>query len=48
VVGGIFRRSVTGAPRGLQVPAGTIQLSAAAALILQQAADEVNAGLIQP
>ena len=46
VVGGIFRRSVVGAPRGLRIPAGTIQLSASAALILQQAADEVNAGLL--
>ena len=47
VFGGIFRRSVVGAPRGLRVPAGTFQVSQPVALILQEAADEVNASIIQ-
>jgi len=48
IFGGVFHRSVIGSPRGLRVPAGSIQLDAAQALLLQQAADEVNAPLIQP
>lgn len=47
IFGGIFHRSVIGLPRGLRVAGGaTFQLSAAQALLLQQAADEVNASLI--
>lgn len=48
IFGGVFRRSVVGSPRGLRVPAGSFQLEAAVALLLQQATDEVNAPLIQP
>lgn len=48
VVGGIFRRSVVGLPAGLRLPQGTVQLSPAAARLLQEAADEVNAPLIHP
>jgi hypothetical protein len=48
VFGGLFHRSVVGVPRGLSTPDGTFQLPAAQALLLQQAADEVNATLIHP
>lgn len=48
VFGGLFHRSVVGAPRGLSVPGGSFQLPAAQALQLQQAVDQVNATLIQP
>jgi hypothetical protein len=48
IFGGVFHRSVIGSPRGLSVPGGTFQIGAADALLLQQAADEVNASLIQP
>ncbi len=48
IFGGVFHRSVIGSPRGLRVPGGSFQLDADVALLLQQAADEVNAPLIQP
>ena len=48
IFGGVFHRSVVGLPRGLRVASGSFQLDAAAALALQQAADEVNAPLIHP
>jgi hypothetical protein len=48
ILGGIFHRSVVGLPRGLTVPGGSFQLPAPMALLLQQAADEVNAPLIEP
>ena len=48
VFGGIFHRSVAGLPRGLTVPAGSFQLTAAQALLLQESVDEVNAPLIHP
>ncbi len=48
VFGGLFHRSVVGMPRGLTVPGGSFQIPAAPARLLQQAADEVNATLIQP
>ena len=48
IFGGVFHRSVIGSPRGLRVPGGSFQLDADVALLLQQAADEVNASLIQP
>jgi hypothetical protein len=46
IFGGIFHRSVVGLPRGLTVSGGSFQLTAEQALLLQQSADEVNAGLI--
>lgn len=46
VFGGIFHRSVVGAPRGLSVEGGSFLIPANQALLLQQAADEVNASLI--
>ena len=46
IFGGIFHRSVVGLPRGLTVPGTSFQLTAGQALLLQQSADEVNAGLI--
>jgi len=46
IFGAIFHRSVVGLPRGLTVPGGSFQLTAGQALLLQQAADEVNAGLV--
>jgi hypothetical protein len=46
VFGGLFHRTVVGMPRGLTVPGGSFQIPAAQALLLQQAADEVNAALI--
>ncbi len=48
IFGGLFHRSVVGAPRGLTVTGGSFQISAAHALLLQQAADEANASLISP
>lgn len=48
VFGGLFHRSVLGLPRGLTVSTGSFQIPAAEALLLQQAADEVNAALIHP
>ena len=48
IFGGVFHRSVIGSPRGLRVPGGSFQLDADVALLLQQAADEVNAPLIHP
>jgi hypothetical protein len=48
IFGGVFHRSVIGSPRGLRVPGGSFQLDADVAVLLQQAADEVNASLIQP
>lgn len=48
VFGGLFHRSVVGAPAVLSVPGATIQIPAARALLFQQAADEVNASLIHP
>jgi hypothetical protein len=48
IFGGLFHRSVVGSPRGLTVTGGFFQLDAQLALALQQAADQVNALLIQP
>ena len=48
VFGGLFHRSVVGLPRGLTTPDGFFQFPAPQALLLQQAADEVNAPLIHP
>jgi len=48
IFGGIFHRSVIGLPRGLRLPGGSFQLTAEQALLLQQAADEINAPLIHP
>jgi hypothetical protein len=48
VFGGLFHRAVVGMPRGLSVPGGSFQIPAPEALLLQQAADEVNAELIHP
>ena len=47
-LGGIFHRAVTGLPRGLTVPSGSFQLTAAQALLLQESVDQVNAPLIHP
>jgi hypothetical protein len=46
IFGGIFHRSVVGLPRGLTIPGASFQLTAEQSLLLQQSADEVNAGLI--
>ena len=48
IFGGVFHRSVIGLPRGLTVTGGSFQLPVDQGLLLQQAADEVNAPLIQP
>jgi hypothetical protein len=48
VFGGRFHRSVMGVPRGLSVTGGSFQIPAAQALLLQQAADQVNGPLIHP
>lgn len=42
IVGGVFHRPVTGMPRGLRVGAGSFQLTAEQALLLQRAADQAN------
>jgi hypothetical protein len=48
VFGGLFHRSVVGMPRGLTSLDGSFQIPALQALLLQQAADQVNAPLIHP
>lgn len=42
IFGALFQRPVTGLPRGLRVPGGSFQLSAAQAALLQLAADQAN------